>query len=99
MDTVSITAITAIVGLAATISGIILGWAGKARTVKQDAAAEAREDATLKADVRYIRDGVDDLRIEQRVQGKRLDELAERVTRVEESAKVAHKRIDRLEGE
>ena len=99
MDWSIITAIVAIVGVVGTISGTVLGWLGRSRTVRQDAAAEAKEDATIKTDVEYIKRGVDDLRIEQKVQGQKFDALAERVTRVEESAKQAHKRIDRLEAE
>ncbi|WP_426251383.1 hypothetical protein [Paenibacillus pabuli] len=45
----------------------------------------------------YIKRGVDDIRLEQRAQAQRVDVLSERVTRVEESAKQAHKRIDRKE--
>jgi len=85
---------TAVIAAAAAISGIVLGWLGRARTVRQDGA----EDGELRASVNYIRQGVDDLRVELRAQGQRYDMLAERVTRVEESAKQAHRRIDRLEG-
>jgi len=88
-----------IVSAAAAISGIILGWLGRSRTVRQDTAAEASKDARLQADMEYIKRGIDDVRIEQKAQGQRFDALAERVTRVEESAKQAHKRIDRLESE
>jgi peptidoglycan hydrolase CwlO-like protein len=91
--------ITALISAAAAISGIVLGWLGRSRTVKQDTATEAASDAELRANVSYIARGVDDLRYEIRSQGKRFDELTERVTRVEESAKQAHKRIDRLEAE
>lgn len=91
--------ITAAISAAAAISGIVLGWLGRSRTVKHDAATEATKDARLQADIEFIKLGVDDLRVEQRAQGKRFDELTERVTRVEESAKQAHKRIDRLEAE
>ena len=83
-----------IVSAAAAISGIVLGWLGRSRTIRKDGA----EDGELRASVKYIRDGVDDLRVEIRSQGQRYDMLAERVTRVEESAKQAHRRIDRLEG-
>lgn len=89
--------ITAAISATAAISGIILGWLGRSRTVKQDAATEATKDARLQADIEFIKLGVDDLRVEQRAQGKRFDDLTERVTRVEESAKQAHRRIDRLE--
>lgn len=89
--------ITAAISAAAAISGIVLGWLGRSRTVRQDTAIEASKDARLQADIEFIKRGVDDLRIEQRAQGRRFDELTERVTRVEESAKQAHKRIDRIE--
>ena len=87
--------ITALISAAAAISGIVLGWLGRSRTVRQDGA----EDGELRASVKYIRDGVDDLRVEIKSQSQRYDLLAERVTRVEESAKQAHRRIDRLENE
>lgn len=91
--------ITAAISAAAAISGIVLGWLGRSRAVRQDTATEASKDARLQADIEFIKRGVDDLRIEQRAQGKRFDDLTERVTRVEESAKQAHKRLDRLEAE
>ena len=86
---------TAIISAAAAISGIILGWWGRAHSIRQD----GTEDGKLRATVDYIRQGVDDLKIELKARGQQFDMLAERVTRVEESAKQAHKRIDRLEGD
>lgn len=85
--------ITAAISAAAAISGIVLGWLGRSRAVRQDGA----EDGELRASVNYIRQAVDEMRVEMRSQSQRYDLLAERVTRVEESAKQAHKRIDRLE--
>lgn len=37
-------------------------------------------------------------RLEQRAQGQKFDALSERVTRVEESTKQAHHRLNRLDG-
>ncbi|WP_287021540.1 hypothetical protein [Cohnella sp.] len=88
-----------LISAAAAISGIILGWLGRSRTVRQDVVTEASKDALLRSDMDYIKRGIEDIKVEQRVQGQRFDALAERVTRVEESAKQAHKRIDRLEAE
>jgi len=87
-----------IVAVISAISGIVLGWLGRSRTVKLDTATEASRDALLRADMDYIKRGIEDIRVEQKAQGRRYDELAERVTRVEESAKSAHHRIDRVEG-
>ena len=86
---------TMVISAAAAISGMVLGWLGRSRTIRDD----GTQDGELRASVNYIRQGVDDLRVEIRSQGQRYDMLAERVTRVEESAKQAHKRIDRLESD
>lgn len=88
---------TVLVSIVAAVSGIILGWTSRTRSVRQDLIQEAGADALQRADVDYIKRGVDDIRLEQRVQARRVDVLAERVTRVEESAKQAHKRLDRKE--
>ncbi|GGF87015.1 hypothetical protein [Paenibacillus aceti] len=79
------------------VSTFILGWTGKARTVKKDIASEVTAEAVQRADVEYIKRGVDDIRVDVRMQGQRLETVSERVTRVEESSKQAHKRLDRLE--
>lgn len=96
MDVSAIGAVIAVIGA---LSGIALGWSGRSRTIRQDTQSEARQNATMQADMEYIKRGVDDVRLEQRAQGQRFDALSERVTRVEESTKQAHKRIDRLEDE
>ncbi|ETT30659.1 hypothetical protein C161_27183 [Paenibacillus sp. FSL R5-192] len=88
---------TVLISVAAAISGLILGWSGRTRSFRQDIIQEAGADALQRADVDYIKRGVDDIRLEQRAQAQRVDVLSERVTRVEESAKQAHKRIDRKE--
>lgn len=92
-----VTLLTAAISVLAGVSGMALGWAGRARTVRQDVAQDAETITTLKNDLGYIRSGVDDIRFEQRMQSQRIDALSERVTRNEESAKQAHKRIDRIE--
>lgn len=94
-----ISLLTAIVSVLTGLSGAALGWAGRARSVRQDVVQDAETVTTLKNDLGYIRSGVDDIRFEQRMQSQRIDALSERVTRNEESSKQAHKRIDRLEEE
>jgi hypothetical protein len=85
---------TAVIAAAAAISGIVLGWLGRSRTVRQDGA----KDGELRASVNYIRQAVDDMRVEIRLMRQDYADLVERVARVEESTKSAHRRIDRLEG-
>lgn len=92
-----LTALIASISAAAALSGIALGWIGRSRTVRQDVAQQASTDTKLNVDVEYIKRGIDDIRAEQRSQGKEIEKLAERVTRLEESVKQAHKRLDRIE--
>lgn len=92
-----VTLITAVVSVLTGLSGMALGWAGRARTIRQDVAQESAADAVQRADVEYIKRGVDDMKVGQKLQGQRFEAFSERLTRVEESAKQAHKRIDRLE--
>lgn len=82
-----------LISAAAALSGIVLGWIGRARTIKMD----GEQDGELRASVDYIKRGIDEMRLEQKDQGRRFDALSERVAKVEESNRSAHKRIDRLE--
>jgi len=52
------------------------------------------KDGELHADIQYIKRRSDDMLLEQKETNKTLDNLSERVTRVEESTKQAHKRLD-----
>lgn len=90
--------IAAIVGILAAVSGIFIGWTSKARQDKKDVKDDATVDAVLRTDIGYIRHSIDDVRMMQAQQGQRSEKLTEQVIRLDESAKQAHKRIDRLEG-
>lgn len=92
-----ITAITTITSVLAALSGIALGWAGRAKAMRKEVEDAAEAEAVQRADVEYIKRGVDDMKVEQKLQGQRFEAFSERLTRVEESTKQAHKRIDRLE--
>lgn len=65
----------------------------KTKAIKSD----SRDSAELRAELGYIRKGVDDIRIDLKANEKNIGLLSERVTRLEESAKQAHKRISKLE--
>ncbi|MCM1564936.1 MAG: hypothetical protein NC238_03070 [Dehalobacter sp.] len=105
MENTTLAAAAALIGIAGTISGGILGVTGFCRIAKKDQKEEKKEcqeegqkegikEGLLKADTEYIRRRIDDVLLEQRETNKTLNVHAERLTRVEESAKQAHKRID-----
>lgn len=86
--------VTTMIALIAAISGIVLGWVGRTKAFKDEVAQEATADASLQTDVSYIKTGIVDIRVDIREVGKRMDDISERLTRVEESTKQAHKRLD-----
>ena len=69
------------------------------RNKDADNTAEATERATLAADVRYIRTGVDEIKVENRTIRTDLDKLNVKVAEIDASCKSAHKRLDDLRKE
>lgn len=75
-----------IVALSLAIS--YFGYAlNRSKSIKED----GQQSAEVKAELGYIRKGVDDIRIDLKASEKQMVALGERVTRVEESTKQAHK--------
>lgn len=64
---------------------------------REDMEDGARSGATM-SELGYIKAGVDDIKREMREIRAEQQKQAERLTRVEESAKQAHKRIDEITG-
>jgi uncharacterized membrane protein len=86
----------AILGAAGAVFGIIMGYQNGRKADAKDIKADASGDAELRADIKYIARGVEDIRVDLKAQEKRHGDLSERVTRVEESTKQAHLRINEL---
>lgn len=91
------TTIAALVGIAGTVTGMVLGYAGYSRIGKKDIKQEGQENGELKADIKYIKGRTDDMLLEQRSINQTLTAHATQLAKVEEIAKSAHKRIDALE--
>lgn len=89
MDNVTIFALIAAIG---TICGVIFNYFGYQRGIKK----ESEDEGSLKSDMQYIKRRADDTLLELRSVNTTLSTHSERITRVEESAKQAHKRIDEL---
>jgi len=80
-----------------TIIGTILAINGFSRTTKKDTQESTKANTRLESKVDYVLNGVNDIKLDMRDQGRQINDVSERVTRVEESSKSAHKRIDELE--
>lgn len=89
--------IVAIISVAGIICSIVFGYIGYKRGLEKSYQEMGKESGTLKTDMEYIKRRIDDILLEQKETNKSINALAERVTRLEESTKQAHKRIDALE--
>ena len=67
------------------------------RTQNQDTSASATERATMTADVRYIRQSIDEIKLENRAIQKDVTDLKTKIVEVESSVKSAHKRLDDMQ--
>lgn len=88
------------IGLLCTVTGIIVSFVfsllSHRRSIKRDNESAGEGRGVLQSDIGYIKAGIDDLKRENRAVNLKLDNISERVTRVEESCKQAHKRIDEI---
>jgi hypothetical protein len=87
-----------IIGAVGTLSAIVFGFIGYNKGLKKDSKQEGETDGTIKTDIKYITSLIENILVEQRHINEVLSGHAERLTRVEESSKQAHKRLDRMEG-
>ena len=88
--------VSAIAPIAISVIALVFTWLSFRRNATQDTTASATERATMTADIRYIRQSVDDIKLENKSTQKDVAECMKRLIIVEESAKSAHKRIDEI---
>ncbi len=88
----------AIIGVVGTILGGVLSYAAFHRNSKKDSEEEGKSSGTMLTEIGYIKGGIDRIERKQDAQDARYIGMAERMSAVENSAKSAHHRIDRLEG-
>ncbi len=86
-----------VIAAVAAVFSIIFGGITLKRSVQKDCDASGRERGELKADTEYIKRRIDDVLLEQKDTNKSVSILSERVARVEENAKAAHRRLDIIE--
>lgn len=96
MSNFAITTLCTITGIVITALFSFLAFQRAQRKEHKD---EGENKGVMMSDIGYIKAGVDDLKREQRETAASVGRLSERITRVEESTKQAHKRIDELKGE
>lgn len=88
----------ALLGAVSTVFGMVITYFTFMRGRDKNIRTDAQENAKVSTKLDHISRGVDDIRIDLRSNEKQINNVAERVTRVEESSRSAHKRLDKLEG-
>lgn len=86
------------VGVLISVMALALAFLGYKLNKTREVKAEGGNSAKIETRLEYISKGVDDIRIDLRANERQMVAYGERLTRVEESAKQAHKRIDYFEG-
>lgn len=96
--------IIAIIGLVFSALSVLFLGAAFVASNRKSKFQDGQDDGGMRGDIKYMRNSVDDLRLDVKEFGRKQDQLGERVAkseerlaRVEESNKSAHKRIDALE--
>lgn len=89
----------ALLGAVSVVFGMIITYLTFVRGRDKDIKSDAKENAKISTKLDHISQGVDTIRIDLKSNEKEIGRVAERVTRVEESAKQAHLRINKLESD
>lgn len=87
----------AVIGALCTLLGTVIGFLGFSRNRDKDVRSDASKNAVIETKLDNISSGIDSIRIDIKANEQRTSELSERVIRVEESTKQAHKRIDKFD--
>ncbi|MDA1914990.1 hypothetical protein [Bacillus cereus group sp. MYBK242-2] len=87
------------IGVLIAIASALIGYFSYSLNRSKEIKSDGQQGAEMKAKLEYISKGVDDIRIDQKASERQMVSFGERITRVEESAKQAHKRLDNLEKE
>lgn len=89
---------TVLASAGSALVGVLLTALAHRRARHHELKSAGRDDGALRADLGYLKNGVDEIRNEQREQNKTNIEILTRLAKVEGAASQAHRRLDSLEG-
>ena len=90
--------IETIVAICVPVIALIFTVVTFSKNAKKDTQTDATNQATMSADIKYIRTSIDDIKVDNRVIKQDIGSLQTQVARVEQSVASAHKRIDDIKG-
>jgi septal ring factor EnvC (AmiA/AmiB activator) len=80
-----------------TVGAFVIGYLTFKRERDKDVKSDASHSAVIQTKLENIDQGVRSIQIDLKANERKTNELSERLIRVEESSKQAHKRIDFIE--
>lgn len=89
--------ITVLVGFTSTILGISIGIIKAKRDSDKETREDAVKDTTAIVKLDYISKGVDDIRLDIKAQDRKIQDIVIDITKLKESTKSAHHRLDTIE--
>lgn len=87
----------AILGALGTVVGIISTVVAYKKGLAKDSAENGKLSGVMMSDIGYIKASTDEIKAEQKEQRRVNTEVISRLTAVEQSAKQAHHRLDKIE--
>lgn len=85
------------IGAVSVIFGMVITYFTFMRNRDKDVKKDAQETAMISAKLDHISSGVDSVRLDLKSNEHRVSEINDRVIRIDESVKSAHKRIDKID--
>lgn len=79
-----------------TVCSMVLAYLAFMRNRRKDDAGQGQHSGTILTEIGYIKSGIDDIKKKQELQDARYLATVERLSAVERSAELAHRRLDDL---
>lgn len=89
--------LTVTIGFITGVVTFLIGYLTFMKNRDKDTRIDAQRDAKLETKIDMIAIGVDTIKVDLRTNEKRISEISEQLIRTDESAKQAHRRIDKIE--
>ena len=85
-----------IISLGVAVCALLFTALSFRRTQFRDNGETATQRAMMTADIKYIRNSIDEIKVENKVIQKDVSDLKTKVVEIEQSTKSAHRRLDDL---
>ena len=94
----NIAVLGALIGVISALFGMFITYLTFMRNRDKDVRSDTTEQTRVSVKLDHIGKGVEDIKLELKDSDRQIGKLSEKVARIDEGVKSAHKRINKLEG-